>query len=335
MRLHIVLFSWTSFAAFAQAESEAPFTSPPITGPPITLPPVTAAPIDTTPSASPVEHPMKSDYRCGVDAVDAKDNCGNICEGGQDCAPGTFCFGTWNKCYAEESPIMVAPSSPLPPQLQPKSDFRCGVTEVDARSNCKPECTVSTDCPFGESCWGTHINYCHMMPEGHPQCDHTEAENVERRCGRDEMAARGFCAPSCTNEVDCYGTPGDKCFPVHLNLCGCFERQDIVDQVIPQYRHRRSLEQRTLKKRYLEGIKEFTVVEETNEEYFERAEEPLNSYFQETDDSEDRAKNINSIGLEAQGTDAQGTAPTTSAAFKHQYIGPLLLCSAIIVATFL
>jgi len=332
MRLHIVLFSWISSAAFAQLESEAPFTSPPITGPPITLPPATAAPIDTTPpSASPFEHPMRSDYRCGIDAMDAKDNCGNICENEADCTPGTFCYFTQNKCYVKESPVMVAPPSPLPPQLEPKSDFRCGVTEVDARSNCKSECTVNTDCSFGESCWGTHINYCHMMPDVHPQCGHKDAENVERRCGRDEMAARGFCGPSCTNEVDCYGAPGEKCFPVHLNLCSCFQRQDIVDQVIPQFRHQRSLEQRTLQKRYQEGINEFTVVEETNAEYFERAEEPLNQYFREMDDSQDRDRGINSIGLVA-----KGTAPTTSAAFKHQYIiGSLILCSTITVVTFL
>eukprot|EP00548_Thalassiothrix_antarctica_P020464 CAMPEP_0194194442 /NCGR_PEP_ID=MMETSP0154-20130528/75584_1 /TAXON_ID=1049557 /ORGANISM="Thalassiothrix antarctica, Strain L6-D1" /LENGTH=310 /DNA_ID=CAMNT_0038918873 /DNA_START=114 /DNA_END=1046 /DNA_ORIENTATION=+ len=289
------------------ASTEAPFTAPPITGSPVTNAPVTGTPVDTAPSLSKSDHLLKFDLRCGIDSFDAKDNCGNICQFSMDCAPGTFCFSTWNTCYLQEDDVTPAPISP--PQSQPKSDFRCGVTEVDARSNCKAECTTLNDCSIGEYCWGTHVNYCHMMPIGHPQCDHSTAENVERHCGYDEVRARGFCAPSCINDVDCQGTLGERCYPVHLNLCACFERQDELDQVIPQYRHLQ-LQRNGMRK-------------ETNHEYFERAEEQLNSYPQENSGAE----NIDSFDnvLDVQEA-AHNNHSTAVVAFKYQYmIGSLVL----------
>lgn len=36
---------------------------------------------------------------------------------------------------------IIIDRAPLPPDLLPVFGFRCGVTEVDARSNCKKECT--------------------------------------------------------------------------------------------------------------------------------------------------------------------------------------------------
>jgi len=297
--------------------SEAPFTAPPITGPPVTNPPVTTS----------LDYPLKSDYRCGVDEYDAKDNCGNLCEYETDCAPGLFCFGTWNTCYDTDDDIRASPSSPLPPELQPKSDFRCGATEVDARSNCKTECTFSTDCPFGESCWTTHNNYCHIMPDGHPQCVHTEAENQERRCGYDEVGARGFCGFTCTNEVDCWGTPGKKCFPVHLNLCSCFEQQDVLDGVIPDYRHHL--------KRDLNSLEEIIRRAETNKKYFQHAEEQLIQYLQEEGDGENSNNGISGLN-DAHGVATGNKISAAFSAFKYKYIiGTFILSSSMkIVITF-
>jgi hypothetical protein len=48
--------------------------------------------------------------------------------------------------------------SSLPAGLQPEFGFRCGITEVDARSNCKPKCTNAIDCSEGEGCWGVSIS---------------------------------------------------------------------------------------------------------------------------------------------------------------------------------
>jgi len=219
------------------------------------------------------EYELESDFRCGTDPDNAKNTCGTICEFITDCPSGQSCFGTWNRCYVNDDSEKAPPTTPLPTQLQAKSDSRCGVTEADARSNCKPECTVNTDCNAGEFCWITHTSYCHIMPENHPQCDHEEAENSILRCGYDEMAARGFCGEPCNTEADCL-VPGEKCFPALLNLCQCFEEQDVLAQVIPESR---SLLGKQHHRRDLNEI-------ETNREYFDRAKESLDEYFQ-TDDS--------------------------------------------------
>jgi len=270
-------------------------TVPPVTMPPITSPPVATVVENSNLSAS--NHPLKSDFRCGLDANDARDMCGNICEYPTDCPPGFFCFGSWNTCYTEKdrtaAEVMMksSVSSLLSQKLQPRSDFRCGINEADARSNCKPECTVNTECEARESCWPTHNNYCHIMPLNHPQCNHKEAENVERRCGYDEMASRGFCGAPCESEADCI-VPDEKCFPVHLNLCNCFDLQDLTSEndSIEQNNNDNDNNNRV---RHLDGtILRLQIKEMTNRQYFEHAKEPLNEFYYGTNNDTPKSSPI-------------------------------------------
>lgn len=251
LSLSILASLHAPFIAFAEASpSFAPVTAAPFTDAPVTSSPVV---------------PM-SDYRCGVDEEDARLNCGQLCTVNTDCETGAFCWGTFpNTCYANSplASLNPVPSPPIPTHLKPRSDFRCGVSEVDARSNCKSECTTAADCEPGEFCWTTFENYCHMMPDGHPLCDHSESEQIIRRCGYDEQAARSFCGNTCSDELDCT-VPGEMCFPVQLNLCECFAKQDEINTP-----------SENIVQRQLDSVHR----DETNAEYFERAKEPLARYF--------------------------------------------------------
>lgn len=255
---------------FAEAlPSFAPVTASPVTVAPVTAVPVTAAPVTSMPVV-----PI-SDYRCGVDEEEARLNCGKLCTVNTDCETGAFCWGTFpNTCYANARPfasLAPIPSPPIPSHLQPRSDFRCGISEVDARSNCKSECTTAADCNEpGEFCWTTFESYCHMMPDdGHPVCDANVSEQIIRRCGYNEQAARSFCGKTCSNEVDCED-PGEKCFPVQLNLCECFAEQDeMINTASSEDAVQRQLDS----------------TDETNAEYFERAKEPLVRYFAAEEDT--------------------------------------------------
>ena len=114
----------------------------------------------------------------------------------------------------------VINSSPLPDNLKPEFAFRCGVTEVDARSNCKPECTHLVQCSDGEECWGVQLNYCNTFEEGeHPVCTNLDLADTDSRCGYDEASARGHCGPKCNGDDEC--SEGEYCFPTMLNLCEC------------------------------------------------------------------------------------------------------------------
>jgi len=293
----------------------------PITAAPNTSPPITSPPIEDVGD--------QADFRCGLDPIDAEENCGNLCTFPTDCAPGTFCFSSWNKCYLEDTPAQnELPSSKtsLPEELRPQTDFRCGVSEVDARSNCKSTCLGDGDCTGpGERCWTTHNSYCHIMPDGHPQCDYTEAENTERRCGFDEMASRGFCGAPCDSEVDCT-QPGEKCFPVHLNLCSCFEQQDAEVNVENDIKSKDGPQER------LRSLNELEI-KITNRAYFEAAKEPLEPYF--TSDTE----NNNNEGTSGMNDNNGGTsginemANTSSANHKKITTGmAMVMISSGIVA---
>mmetsp|Transcript_15846 Transcript_15846/g.33498 ORF Transcript_15846/g.33498 Transcript_15846/m.33498 type:complete len:943 (+) Transcript_15846:386-3214(+) len=113
-------------------------------------------------------------------------------------------------------------NSPLPDDLRPSFGFRCGFTEVDARSNCKPTCTHHIQCLDGEECWGVQLNYCNTFEEGeHPICTDLDLADEDKRCGFDEASARGYCGAKCESNDEC--GVGEFCFPTLLNLCECHE----------------------------------------------------------------------------------------------------------------
>lgn len=121
--------------------------------------------------------------------------------------------------------------SPLSDGLKPEFGFRCGYTEVDARSNCKPKCTHENQCSEGEGCWGIQLNYCNAFEEGeHPICTDLDIADTDSRCGYDEAAARGYCGPKCTSDGDCGS--GEFCFPTLLNLCECHEETNAQESTV-------------------------------------------------------------------------------------------------------
>lgn len=110
----------------------------------------------------------------------------------------------------------------LPENLKPQFGFRCGYSEVDARSNCKSKCTHSIDCNDGEQCWGIQLNYCNTFEEGsHPVCTNLDMVDNGNRCGYDETSARGHCGPRCSSDSECGN--GEHCYPTLLNLCDFYE----------------------------------------------------------------------------------------------------------------
>ena len=111
-------------------------------------------------------------------------------------------------------------ASPLPFSLQPVFDFRCGINETDARSNCGKRCTHHVQCSDGQECWGVQLNYCNTFDEGtHPVCTDLDRAESHPRCGLDEASARGHCGPKCTYDDECPGL--ERCFDVMENLCDC------------------------------------------------------------------------------------------------------------------
>eukprot|EP00548_Thalassiothrix_antarctica_P006092 CAMPEP_0194133812 /NCGR_PEP_ID=MMETSP0152-20130528/3822_1 /TAXON_ID=1049557 /ORGANISM="Thalassiothrix antarctica, Strain L6-D1" /LENGTH=443 /DNA_ID=CAMNT_0038829173 /DNA_START=199 /DNA_END=1530 /DNA_ORIENTATION=- len=163
-------------------------------------------------------------------------------------------------------------NTPLPPNLQAKSDKRCGGTEVDARSNCKPVCEDDDECT-DSFCLATSSNYCHIMPEDrpHPECQpeeniQEEHTNSTKRCGFDEMAASDFCGDDCATDDDCRSA-GERCQPVLSNLCECFAAQD--ERRIDE---RRSLLAKQYDRRDLVGTL-------SNNAYFSLAKQPLKKHF--------------------------------------------------------
>lgn len=155
-----------------------------------------------------------------------------ICNSGLCCSEFGFCGEGDLYCTGQiglESDVSVGEaekvinSSPLPNSLKPELiSHRCGVSEVDARSNCKPECHHSDLCPDGEKCWGVFSNYCNTYEEvEHPICTDLDLFDADSRCGYDEMSARGHCGPKCNRSDEC--GVGEYCFPLQLNLCKCHE----------------------------------------------------------------------------------------------------------------
>jgi len=257
------------------------------------------------------------------------------------------------KIHSEEPtsvPSTVAPAPTIPPELVGRSDYRCGVTEADARSNCKNECTTDFDCEgTGEVCWTTHLNYCYVMPPNHPQCSYTAAENEYRRCGYNEMAARGFCGQVCTNELECT-EPGEKCYPVMRNMCQCFEEQDVLDQVIPDRTEwviagvdnfRRNVIEQKQKKEgdnkeenteiYRRDLGEdFIIMKMPNRAYFDSAKEPFRKYYvgtyQENSISEEQENSVSAVEVNsAQRQPSGATTAATNSKVQYLMIGSSLL----------
>jgi hypothetical protein len=164
-----------------------------------------------------------------------------LCNDGLCCSKFGFCGQGELYCTGVNAEIesditpneaeIIVDNSPLPKDLKPTYGYRCGTTELDARANCKPQCTHHIQCSDGEECWGVALNNCNAFEEGtHPICDDLEMADNDNRCGYDELSARSFCGMKCTTDTDCGA--GEYCFPTHLNLCDCHENNDPEEATI-------------------------------------------------------------------------------------------------------
>lgn len=124
--------------------------------------------------------PLRTDFRCGIDEEDSRNNCGKICIFNSDCNNGENCWSTFpNICYINDPPTDKPTEQPInPPTVdlptysstdQPadlpiplRPDFRCGADEDDSRTNCGKVCIFNSDCNSGEFCWSTFPNACYI-----------------------------------------------------------------------------------------------------------------------------------------------------------------------------
>ena len=145
-----------------------PTIAPPPTNPSPTNPlPTNPRPISAL--SPPPHHPSgvnlvaSGGSRCGTSELDAREMCGNSCTHSGQCPSGTFCYPIYpNYC---DDPNFT-PFRWIDPDVS-TSWARCGKSEVDARSFCKPVCNSDVDCPVsGERCYGIHQNYCGSQVAG-------------------------------------------------------------------------------------------------------------------------------------------------------------------------
>lgn len=96
-----------------------------------------------------------NNFYCGKSWCDAAYTCGTACVGGTDeeCASGEYCYADV-PCMSRPVPEMFPPTSGYVPTVTPPSNSYtyCGVSAGDATERCWQECSVDSDCCFGQSC---------------------------------------------------------------------------------------------------------------------------------------------------------------------------------------
>jgi len=129
---------------------------------------------------------------------------------------------------------LIFPVLPHTPPDDNTSDWtvskslRCGVSEIDARGNCRQECTNVSPCPTGQWCWIVRDNYCDNKPQKPSIC--TSGPQNGFRCGISEFMARETCGQACLSDLDCTGGDGERCYQLHLNFCHCHDEDEPLRQ---------------------------------------------------------------------------------------------------------
>jgi len=178
------------------------------------------------------EEPVEEYGTCGGGGIgDGRCAPGLCCSKYGFCGTGDlYCTG-YTPCHlpekdkisCDEEAQIIIDNTPLPEELQPETGYRCGFSELDARGNCKKQCTHHVQCSKGEECWGVQLNYCNTFEEGkHPVCTNLDLADNDARCGVDEASARGHCGKKCEQDDHC--GDGEFCFPTLENLCECHEK---------------------------------------------------------------------------------------------------------------
>lgn len=117
------------------------------------------------------------------------------------------------------APSSVSKSNSNWREWQLSTDSRCGISELDARGNCRMTCKTRDDCPPDQDCWRVHSNYCGSKPQPE-ECNGPPGRGL--RCGQNEVVARETCGTPCSTILDCDTNAGEYCFPLNPNFCdGC------------------------------------------------------------------------------------------------------------------
>lgn len=137
--------------------NSSPTNPPPTNSPPTSAPPPPPPPSD-------VELVASGGARCGTSELDAREMCGDSCTHAGQCPSGTACYSTHPNYCGDPN---FSPIQWINPVVS-TAWARCGKSEVDARSFCKPVCNSDADCPVfaGERCYGVHQNYCGSQVAG-------------------------------------------------------------------------------------------------------------------------------------------------------------------------
>ena len=92
--------------------------------------------------------------RCGTLEIDGREHCNPVCANNGDCGDGQWCWGMHeNYCGSFPHRSYTSP-------VQDPSVARCGYGEIHARTFCGDLCGGDNDCADGQTCHGTHSNYC-------------------------------------------------------------------------------------------------------------------------------------------------------------------------------
>ena len=131
--------------------------------PPTNSPPSTTPQPPAPTSDSDVELVASGGARCGTSELNAREMCGSTCTDAGQCPSGTACYATHPNYCGDPNFLPFQWVNPVVSTAW----ARCGTSEVDARSFCKPTCNSDADCPVsGERCYGVHQNYCGSQVAG-------------------------------------------------------------------------------------------------------------------------------------------------------------------------
>ena len=136
-----------------------PTNAPPTIAPPTNAPPTAAPPPPTSsPGPPPTDLVAGTHPRCGTSETNAREMCGPECTSSADCASGEWCWGMHpNYC---SDPNFTPPG--YTETTISSVYYRCGNSEVEARSFCQTPCNWASDCDqaAGETCYAVNQNYC-------------------------------------------------------------------------------------------------------------------------------------------------------------------------------
>lgn len=121
---------------------------------PTTPRPATPLPTSFKPTSTTSELVISTVNRCGTSEIDARENCRSTCINDTTCPSGMICHSV-NINYCGSIPQRTY-TNPIISSVV----YRCGTSEIHARTFCGIACSWDFQCGSGEICHGVHPNYC-------------------------------------------------------------------------------------------------------------------------------------------------------------------------------